>query len=41
MGIFDKLKAEFIDIIEYLEESSNTLVYKFDRKIMKLRMVPS
>ena len=32
MGIFDKLKAEFIDIIEYLEESSNTLVYKFDRK---------
>jgi membrane protease subunit (stomatin/prohibitin family) len=32
MGIFDKLKAEFIDIIEYLEDSSNTLVYKFDRK---------
>lgn len=32
MGIFDKLRAEFIDIIEYVEESSSTLVYKFDRK---------
>ncbi len=32
MGIFDKLKGEFIDIIEYLDDSSNTLVYKFERK---------
>lgn len=32
MGIFDKLRGEFIDIIEYLDDTSNTLVYKFDRK---------
>ena len=32
MGIFDKLKGEFIDIIEFLDDSSNTLVHKFDRK---------
>jgi membrane protease subunit (stomatin/prohibitin family) len=31
MGIFDKLKGEFIDIIEYLDDSNNTLVYKFNR----------
>ena len=31
MGIFDKFKGEFIDIIEYLDDSSNTLVYKFNR----------
>lgn len=32
MGIFDKLRGEFIDIIEHLDDTSNTLVYKFDRK---------
>jgi membrane protease subunit (stomatin/prohibitin family) len=31
MGIFDKLKGEFIDIIEYLDDSDTTLVYKFNR----------
>jgi membrane protease subunit (stomatin/prohibitin family) len=31
MGIFDKLKGEFIDIIEFLDDSGNTLVHKFDR----------
>ena len=31
MGIFDKIKGEFIDIIEYLDDTSNTLVYKFNR----------
>ncbi len=31
MGIFDKLRNEFIDIIEWVDDSSNTLVYRFDR----------
>ncbi len=31
MGIFDKLKGEFIDIIEWLDNSSDTLVYRFER----------
>lgn len=32
MGIFDAFKGEFIDVIEHLDDSSNTLVYKFQRK---------
>jgi membrane protease subunit (stomatin/prohibitin family) len=31
MGIFEKLKGEFIDIIEWLDNSSDTLVYRFER----------
>lgn len=31
MGIFDKIKGEFIDIIEFLDDSGNTLVHKFER----------
>ncbi|GIW23027.1 MAG: hypothetical protein KatS3mg068_2034 [Candidatus Sericytochromatia bacterium] len=31
MGFWDKLKGEFIDIIEWLDESDNTIVYKFER----------
>ena len=31
MGIFEKLKGEFIDIIEWLDPSSDTLVYRFER----------
>lgn len=31
MGIFDKLRNEFIDIIEFLDNSSNTIVYRFER----------
>jgi membrane protease subunit (stomatin/prohibitin family) len=32
MGLFDKLKGEFIDVIDYLDDTQSTLVYKFDRK---------
>lgn len=32
MGIFDKIKGQFIDVIEWVDNSSDTLVYKFDRK---------
>ena len=31
MGFMDKLKNEFIDIIEWLDDSDNTLVYRFQR----------
>lgn len=31
MGIFDKIKGEFIDIIEWLDTSNNTMIYRFDR----------
>ncbi len=31
MGLFDKLKNELIDIIEWLDDSNNTLVYRFER----------
>ncbi len=31
MSIWDKLSGEFIDIIEWTDDSSNTLVYRFER----------
>lgn len=31
MGIFDKLRGELIDIIEWLDSSSDTMVYRFER----------
>jgi membrane protease subunit (stomatin/prohibitin family) len=31
MSIWDRLKHEFIDIIEFIDDTSNTMVYRFDR----------
>ncbi|MDG2282047.1 MAG: SPFH domain-containing protein [Longimicrobiales bacterium] len=31
MGLFDKIKGEFIDVIEWTDSSPNTLVYRFHR----------
>lgn len=31
MGLFDKLKGEFIDIIEWLDPTNDTMVYRFER----------
>ncbi len=31
MSIFDKLKGEFIDIIEWLDDTQDTMVYRFER----------
>ncbi len=31
MGLWDKLKGEFIDIIEWLDPTSDTLVWRFER----------
>ena len=32
MGLFDKLKGELIDIIEWLDSSNDTMVYRFQRQ---------
>ncbi|MBS1719303.1 MAG: SPFH domain-containing protein [Armatimonadetes bacterium] len=31
MSIFDKIKGEFIDIIQWLDDSQDTMVYRFER----------
>lgn len=31
MGFFDKLRAEFVDIVEFLDNSNNTIIYRFER----------
>lgn len=31
MGLFSKLFHEFVDVIEHLDDSSNTMVYRFER----------
>ncbi len=31
MGLFDKIRAEFIDIIEWLDSSQDTMAYRFER----------
>ena len=31
MGLFDKLRNEFIDIIEWIDDTRNTLVWRFPR----------
>ncbi|HPX60251.1 MAG TPA: SPFH domain-containing protein [Deltaproteobacteria bacterium] len=31
MGIWDKLKGELIDIVEWIDDSQSTLVYRFER----------
>ena len=31
MGLFDKLRAEFIDIVEWLDDTNHTLVWRFPR----------
>ncbi|HVD97437.1 MAG TPA: SPFH domain-containing protein [Cytophagaceae bacterium] len=31
MGLFDKLKGEFIDVIEWLDNTQDTMIYRFER----------
>jgi len=31
MGLFDKIKGEFVDIIEWLDQTHDTMVYRFPR----------
>lgn len=38
MGFFDKLKGEFIDIIEWTDDSRDTMVYRFERYDNEIKM---
>lgn len=38
MGIFDKLRNEFIDIIEWVDDSKDTIVWKFPRYQNEIKM---
>ena len=38
MNLFKKLRGEFIDIIEWLDPSNNTLVYRFERYQNEIKM---
>ncbi|MBN1820135.1 MAG: SPFH domain-containing protein [Prolixibacteraceae bacterium] len=38
MGLLDKLRGEFIDIIQWLDDSNDTLVYRFERYQNEIKM---
>ncbi len=38
MGLFDKLRGEFIDIIEWTDASRDTMVYRFERFENEIKM---
>jgi membrane protease subunit (stomatin/prohibitin family) len=38
MGIFDKLMGEFVDIIEWLDTTNDTMVYRFQRHNNEIKM---
>ncbi len=38
MGLFDKLKNEFIDIIEWVDNTNNTIMWKFPRYQNEIKM---
>src|SRR3989339_1401904 len=38
MGLWDKIKGEFIDIIESLDPTNDTMVYRFERHQNEIKM---
>jgi membrane protease subunit (stomatin/prohibitin family) len=38
MGLLDKIRGEFIDIIEWTDSSGDTMVYRFDRRDNEIKM---
>ncbi|MDI6450181.1 SPFH domain-containing protein [Anaerobaca lacustris] len=38
MGLFDKIRGEFIDIIEWTDSSADTIVYRFGRHDNEIKM---
>src|ERR1043165_6593739 len=38
MGLFDKLKGEFVDIIEWTDSSNDTMVWRFPRYQNEIKM---
>jgi len=41
MGLFDKIRNEFIDIIEWVDDSPDTIVWKFPRYQNEIKMSSS
>ncbi|BAZ33169.1 membrane protease subunit, stomatin/prohibitin family protein [Cylindrospermum sp. NIES-4074] len=38
MGLFDKLRGEFVDIIEWLDSTNDTIAYRFERYNNQIKM---
>jgi membrane protease subunit (stomatin/prohibitin family) len=38
MGLFEKLRGEFVDIIEWLDSTNDTMVYRFERHNNQIKM---
>ena len=38
MGIFDKLRGELVDIIEWIDNTNDTMVYRFQRHGNEIKM---
>lgn len=38
MGLFNKMKNEFIDIVEWLDDTNNTIVHRFERYQNEIKM---
>lgn len=38
MGLFDKIAGEFVDIIEWLDQTNDTIVYRFERYNNQIKM---
>src|SRR5690348_7336721 len=38
MGLFDKIRNEFVDIIEWVDTTSDTIVWKFPRYHNEIKM---
>lgn len=38
MGLFDKIRGEFIDIIEWTDQTNDTMVYRFQRRDNEIKM---
>ncbi|HBI90479.1 MAG TPA: antifreeze protein, partial [Sphingobacterium sp.] len=38
MGLFDKIRNEFVDIIEWVDNSTDTIVWKFPRYQNEIKM---
>lgn len=40
MGLMDKLRGEFVDIVEWLDDSRDTIVWRFPGTRTRSRWVP-
>jgi membrane protease subunit (stomatin/prohibitin family) len=38
LGIFDKIRGEFVDIVEWLDQTNDTIVYRFERYNNEIKM---